>query len=106
MFSLGLLLFEALTGESMCELCEDLEAYVKDNDLMRFFRRDSFSVVKALLEADEARRMTAKGVVQHQWFKAYLRRYGARLERKQVSDRRALAKRMRSADTYFPYYSL
>jgi len=63
-----------------------LSQYLHNNDLLRCFKRRSFSLLSGLLTMDENQRFDADDAMKHSWFKSYWTRYGRSIERKYSND--------------------
>ena len=63
-----------------------LQQYLRTNDLLRSFKRRSFSLLSGLLLMDQTRRFDADAAVKHAWFASYWSQYGPSIERKFVND--------------------
>jgi len=100
-WSLGMMLFEMLTGEELYA-AEDLWDYntggfaaLKNNrlrecltqrGLFRCFKRDTLNIVEGLLRVDEDQRLSADDVIGHPWFRSYYERYNASMQKKNAID--------------------
>jgi len=117
LWAVGHVLFEALTGcelfdvDAMIamqnELCDAewepsnalwalrsgekaLKVHLKMQNILRFFKRDSFSMLSQLLAFDASHRLSAERAIRHSFFSSYWKKYATSIARKDARDRSAL----------------
>ena len=121
MWSLGMVLFEMMTGTELyapedlwdepqggyAALHEErLREYLVQQRLLRFFKRVTFDLMEQLLRVDEERRLTADGVVQHPWFRSYFKKYSSTMRKKNALDALRLEKQAEVMKHSLPYYHM
>ena len=99
-WSLGLILFECMTNTKLYHEAtntegtgfwaiqnDKLKQYVKMNDnLSKYFNRNSLSLLCQLLKFDEQKRISGMNILKHSWFKIYFRKYQQQIVRKMEKD--------------------
>jgi len=117
MWSLGMILFQCMTNESLF-FPEDvwqqkggylalknnkLRKYLFENNLLRLFKKKSLSLLEGLLDIDEKTRFKASEVLKCGWFNVYYKRYANKIKKKLISDTIKLQKQTEELSA-FPYY--
>eukprot|EP01084_Bolivina_argentea_P274192 467290_1 len=96
-YSLGIILFVMFTGVLPFEVSDigyvslknkQFIEYVEKNNLMRFFSKTAFFVVKGLLNFNEDERMCVYDVLNNDWFKHYYLKYKSNIEKKSKNQKR------------------
>ena len=126
MWSFGCIVFECLTKQSLFAVAvsEDasstaaahesayeawtqkaLKAYLSEVDLLGVFTHFSYSLLRGLLAADEKDRLSSFGVIHHQYFRAYLKKYATEMEKEMDVDVKNVTAQ-RKEMKHFPFYCL
>eukprot|EP01083_Nonionella_stella_P185938 679487_1 len=118
MWSLGMLMFECLTGELLYEPMDifvteydefattyngysalhrgDLKRYLLQNIELKCFTADSLDLLLNLLQIDERRRFKACDILQHKWFKMYFAKYSKQIQRKSITQKERLLRQKKT----------
>eukprot|EP01083_Nonionella_stella_P066066 173708_1 len=119
-WSCGMILFECMTvgrrlytAQSMyCPRSgywslfhHKLQEYLASHNLLQFFSQDSFSLMDALLNVDEEKRLKGIGMLKHHWFKMYFGRYRNQIMKKFYPQQQVLRRRYQKMNrNRFPFY--
>ena len=120
-WSLGMVLFECMTGKPLYEPYDiwsennlfngywslndgKLKEYLLKNNLLKYFNSDSLSLLLCqLLELNESFRISADNIIKHKWFGLYFKTFGKRVLQKSQSQQKSLLKQKKKM-LHFPYY--
>ena len=122
MWQLGMIYYQAMTGEKLYEpedmwfeprngywaiMNYQLKNWLSFNDILPYFRKDSFDLLQGLLNINPEQRLSAIECCTHSFFKSYYKKYEHKLNQKIVSDVTKLYQQRQTAKmTKFPYYDL
>merc|ERR1712150_301966 len=105
-WSLGMILFECMTGRKVYDISSDkendpyltmlsngyyclnngvLREYLKRNHCTKYFKSHSVSLLGHLLVSDAAARFDADAIIKHKWFSSYYKSYSLQIHRKSAS---------------------
>lgn len=113
LWSLGMILFQCMIVESRniwqpmtgYDVLREkrLKQYLAANNVLKYFKGYSFSLLQHLLVIDENERFNASQVIKHRWFKVYYERYEVRLVKKMINDTKSLQKQSEQISK-LPFY--
>lgn len=117
-WSLGMILFECLSGTKPYDPCEIwmagqrggywavqhdfLKTYLVKMKLIKYWTNGSLSLLLSLLQCEESKRCDVKTVFEHVWFRAYFENYHQRIKEKSIVQRHQLLSQTPMGN--FPFY--
>merc|ERR1712113_249037 len=123
-WSLGMILFECMTGKKLYDVSKNkendpylvmlpngyyclsdgcLKEYLKRNKFIKYFKTQSISLLNHLLDTNASARFEADDIIKHKWFSSYYKMYCSQIYRKSASQHQSLLKQCDKMDK-FPFY--
>ena len=120
-WSLGMILFEALTNTKLYESNDiinnkngfyalyhgKLRHYLNANNLAKYFNQHSFRLLSQLLRINDKRRISGMDILTNPWFNKYFIRYKSQITKKfKLQQKEISQQKQKMNNMEFPFYHL
>ena len=111
-WSLGIILYKMLSGNKHFDKdeyeteYENLDEFIKINNLQRYFNKKIVNLLDSMLNVDENKRFSAMDIIKCGWFESYYNKYRFELSTRSKQQKKINKKQLNTRNMQlFPYYS-